>query len=276
MSNESDPAQSASDSTDESTGDATQAMPYVAPCRRLEPTAPFRWLRAGWQDFKAAPFPSLSFGIILTITSWLLAFAAWKFGGLFVLIGLVSGFIFVGPIVALLLYSISSQLEKQRQPKLVYCLFESRRNLGNEALMGLILMIVLLLWARAASMVHVFFPIASGSLADILTFLAIGSIVGSIFALIIFCATAFSLPLIMDRQIDMITAVITSVNAVLRNKPVMAIWAGIIVAGLLICFLTGFIAIAVIIPIIGFATWHGYRDTIDASAWPLNDAPTHP
>ncbi len=242
--------------------------PYVAPCRILETRAPLGWLRQGWDDFLRAPTASLTFGITLVVLSWLLAWAAWTFGGFFVLIGLVSGFIFVGPVIALALYSVSCQLEQGRRPALGYCLFEGRRNLANEALMGLVLMIVLLLWARAASMVHVFFPIATGSLGDVAVFLAIGSAVGSIFALIIFSATAFSLPMIMDRQVDMITAVITSVNAVLRNKGTMAVWAGIIVFGLLIGFVTAFLALAVVIPVIGYATWHAYRDTIDASAWP--------
>ena len=68
-------------------------------------------------------------------------------------------------------------------------------------------------------------------------------------------------------------AVITSVNAVLRNKPAMVVWAGIIVLGLLIGFATAFVGLAVVIPVIGYATWHGYRDTIDASAWPRHPAP---
>jgi len=242
--------------------------PYVAPCRELGVTAPLGWLRAGWNDFRRSPGPSLVFGVALVLLSWLLALAAWTFGGLFVLIGLVSGFIFVGPVIALAMYSVSRQLEQGHKPNLGHCLFEGRRNLANEALMGLVLMVVLLLWARAASMVHVFFPVDSGELADVLVFLAIGSAVGSVFALIVFSATAFSLPMIMDRQVDMITAVITSVNAVLRNKGAMALWAGIIVAGLALGFATTFIGLAVVIPVIGYATWHGYRDTIDASAWP--------
>jgi uncharacterized membrane protein len=243
-------------------------LPFVAPCRRLEARAPLAWLRAGWADFRRAPSQSLLFGVVLTLLSWGLAWAAWEFGGFFVLIGLVSGFIFVGPVIALVLYSVSCQLEQGKRPELGHCLFEGKRNLANEALMGLVLMIVLLLWARAASMVHVFFPIGSGALADVLVFLAIGSAVGSVFALIVFSATAFSLPMIMDRQVDMITAVITSVNAVLRNKPAMAVWAGIIVLGLMVGFATAFVGLAVVIPVIGYATWHGYRETIDASAWP--------
>ncbi|KAA3620519.1 MAG: DUF2189 domain-containing protein [Proteobacteria bacterium] len=251
-------------------------MPFVAPCRRLETLAPISWLACGWEDFKRAPVQSLTFGVSLMVVSWLLAWAAWTFGGFFVLIGLVSGFIFVGPVMALLLYSVSRQLELGRRPKLAHCLFEGRRNVANEALMGLVLMVVLLIWARAASMVHVFFPVGSGAIEDILLFLAIGSVVGSVFALIIFSATAFSLPMITDRQTDMITAVITSVNAVLRNKPAMAVWAAIIVLGLLIGFLTAFLGLAVILPVIGYATWHGYRDAIDASAWPPHPDPRRP
>jgi uncharacterized membrane protein len=255
-------------STKPSSGDT---LPLVAPCRQLQPLTPLRWLRAGWSDFLRAPGPSLAFGIALVLLSWLLALAAWVLGGFFVLIGLVSGFIFVGPVIALILYSVSCQLEQGETPKLGRCIMEGRRNLANEAIMGLVLMVVLLLWARAASMVHVFFPLGSGQLGEVLVFLAVGSAVGSIFALIIFCATAFSLPMIMDRQVDMITAVISSVNAVLRNKLAMAVWAGIIVLGLLLGFVTAFIGLAVVVPVIGYATWHAYRDTIDATAWPVHE-----
>lgn len=259
--------------TDEPQANGDTPLPYVAPCRELEPTAPFRWLRAGWNDFRKAPGPALAFGIGLVALSWLLASAAWLFGGLFVLIGLVSGFIFIGPVIALALYSVSRQLEQGRRPSLARCLLEGRRNLGNEALMGLVLMVVVLLWARAASMVHVFFPLGAAGIGDVAAFLAIGSAVGSLFALIIFSATAFSLPMVMDTRADMITAIISSVNAVLRNKVAMAVWAGIIVAGLLVGFATAFLGLAVVIPVIGFATWHAYRDTIDSAAWARRPVP---
>ena len=101
-------------------------------------------------------------------------------------------------------------------------------------------------------------------------FLAIGSAVGSVFALVTFAFSAFSLPMICDRDADAITAVVTSVNAVLRNKRAMAVWIVLIVALTAIGFATALLGLVVTIPLLGYATWHGYRDTVDASDWPEN------
>jgi uncharacterized membrane protein len=129
-----------------------------------------------------------------------------------------------------------------------------------------------LLWARAATAIHIFFPEnAEYTALDLAVFLGIGTAIGAIFSTIVFTASAFSLPMIMDRRTDAITAVITSVNAVMRNKLTMLIWALIIVSFVVVGFATFFIGFIVLLPLIGHATWHAYRETIDASDWPEND-----
>ena len=151
---------------------------------------------------------------------------------------------------------------------------------------ALILMIVFLVWWRAASAVHIFFPVdmTSPDWTDYLQFLGIGSAVGSIFAVIVFAAAAFSLPMLVDREADSVTAVVSSINAVLRNKPAMVVWAALIVVavtpGFALLLLgrergAGFALVmallGITLPLIGHATWHAYRATIDASAWPRNE-----
>ena len=74
--------------------------------------------------------------------------------------------------------------------------------------------------------------------------------------------------MIMDRDADMVTAAVTSFNAVLRNKPAMAVWVMLIVAAVAVGIVTAFIGLAVTLPLIGHATWHAYQETIDSSAWP--------
>jgi uncharacterized membrane protein len=103
---------------------------------------------------------------------------------------------------------------------------------------------------------------------ELLSFFAIGTVVGSLFALVTFAASAFSLPMLIDRRVDSVTAVVTSVNAVLRNKKVMLVWAAIIVASVAIGFATALIGLIVTMPLIGHASWHAYREAIDGSAWP--------
>jgi uncharacterized membrane protein len=264
--------------------DDANALPFVAPCRTLGTWEPIGWLGHAWRDFKTAPRQSLTYGAVVVLLSWVLAYIAIRFGGYFELLALVSGFILVAPLLAVGTYSISEQIERGLQPSLRRCFVEERRAFGNLMVFALILMIVFLVWWRAASAVHIFFPVdmTTPDWTDYLQFLGIGSAVGSIFAVIVFAAAAFSLPMLMDREADSITAVVTSINAVLRNKPAMAVWAVLIVlavapgfALLLLGNGTGFALVmallGITLPLIGHATWHAYRATIDASAWPRNE-----
>lgn len=247
------------------------ALPFVAPCRELSTLDPVSWLRLGWQDFRRAPGISLLYGGVLVLLSYLVAFFTWKLGGYILILSFMTGFVFIAPVLALGLYSISCQLERGLVPQLGYCLREGRRHLGNEMIYSMILLVIFLIWARAASMVHVFFPIeAEPGLSDLALFLGIGSVVGSVFAALVFSASAFSLPMMLDRKVDTVTAVLTSVHAVLRNRAAMLVWAGIIATSLLVSFLTAFLGLAVFMPVLGYAAWHAYRDTIRPTAWPEN------
>jgi uncharacterized membrane protein len=133
----------------------------------------------------------------------------------------------------------------------------------------LVLLIIFLLWARAGMMVQVFFPLGGKpDWGHVVNFLLIGSAVGSIFACVSFAASVFSLPMLANRDVDVITAVISSVNAVLRIKPAMFVWAVLVCALTGIGFLTAGIGLIVIIPWLAYATWHGYRAALDVSGWP--------
>lgn len=257
--------------TDESKSTRTNPneLPFVAPCKLLDNGAPLRWLRLGWQDFKRAPRQSLTYGLVMVILSYIVTLLALEFGNLFSLLSLLSGFILLGPVIAIGLYSISCQLQEGKVPVLGYCLREGRRHFGNIIVFGFILLVVFLIWARSASMLHVFYPVEVGaSYKSFLMFLGIGTCVGAIFAGIIFTASAFSLPMIMDRRIDMVTAVVTSINAVLRNKKPMLLWASLIGLSVLLSFATAYLGFLVLLPVIGHATWHAYQETIDAQQWP--------
>jgi uncharacterized membrane protein len=247
----------------------SESLPFAAPCKKLDISAPMEWLKLGWQDMKRAPVPSLSYGAILVAFSYFLIYLALTFGNLVVLLSLLSGFIFTGPIIALGFYHISLQLQQGRTPTLGQAIGASMRHIGNEMLFATFLIVIFLVWARAVSIAHIFFPaLASPSLADQATFIVVGFAIGTLFAIFIFCISAFSLSMIMDRKADMVTAIVTSFNAVLRNKAVMFVWALLIVAAVVVGMLTAFIGLGLTMPLIGHATWHAYQETIDASAWP--------
>lgn len=250
--------------------DADQ-LPFVAPNNKLPLLAALDWIHLGWSDFKVAPRTSLSYGTVLVIASYLLTFLGWHLGGAMLLISLLSGLVFVAPVLALGLYSVSCQIESGHKPRLSYCIREGKRHLGNELVFSFVLLIVFLVWVRAGSAIHIFFPMESEpALSEFITFYTVGSLVGAVFAGIVFCASAFSLPMMMDRKADAVTAVLTSVNAVMNNKLPMLIWAGIIVVSIVICFMTAFIGMAVLMPVLGYATWHGYKQTINAKKWEEN------
>jgi uncharacterized membrane protein len=259
-----------------------EALPFVAPCRQLAPTAPVGWLRHGWRDMWSAPRQSLTYGSIVVLLSFALAWITVELGGYWQLLSLVSGFILIAPLLAVGTYAISRQLGRGKTPSLRRCMREEQRAVGNLMVFALMLMVVFLVWARAGSAIHVFFPIGSEpGWRDYVTFFGIGSAVGSIFALIVFAAAAFSLPMMVDRRVDTVTAVVTSINAVLRNRLAMAVWAACIVVAVAPGFALLFIgrergaglmwimaALGITLPLIGHATWHAYQETVDAEQWP--------
>lgn len=248
----------------------TEELPLAAPCRQLHYRAPLGWLRQGWQDMKAAPRQSLGYGFAMVVLSYLVSAAAFLFGSLGLYLALVTGFVFAGPWLALTLYAISMRLERGQPVTLRLSILDAGQAIGNAMVFTVILTVVFLLWARAATVIHVFFPeTGQPELMDMLLFLTIGTLVGSLFCAIIFTASAFSLPMIMERRVDTVTAVISSINAVLRNPGAMAVWAAIIVSVVFLGFITAWLAFWILLPVLGHATWHAYRDTIDANAWPL-------
>jgi uncharacterized membrane protein len=237
--------------------------PLFYPARKIDNRAPLRWLAKGWRDMRAALGPSMAYGAGLMVTGYVLILLAWDGGHTLALFTLVTGLVLVGPVLAFGLYSISRQLEMGLPPRLGYCFRESRTHLRNELLFALVLLIILLVWARAASMVHIFMPLSDDiGLIGWLQFLAVGSAVGAIFAGIVFTAAAFSLPMMLDRGTDAITSALTSANAVFTNKGPMLVWAALIFGLIVFGFLTFLVGLMFVLPLIGHATWHAYRETI--------------
>lgn len=248
-------------------------MPFVAPCRELSPWAPFRWVRLGLSDLLQAPQQSMLYGLAVALMIAIVSLLAWLKGSQWIMFAMLGGFVFLAPLTCIGLYAISAQLERGQPPLMMRSLRAAfRRHLGNEMIFAIILLVIFLVWARAAVMVTVFFPTdGEQTFRDLLPYLAFGSLVGSVFAAATFCASAFSLPMIMHRDVDSVTAIVTSVNAVLRNKGAMALWLTIIVTSLLLGVVTAFVGLIVIVPVIGYAAWHGYLETINADQFPRHE-----
>ena len=121
---------------------ADNEQPFVAPCKTLDFRAPLRWLALGWNDLKRAPRQSIGYGLIMVMVSYLISFLTWRFGNLGLYLGLVSGFVFMGPWLALTLYAISIRLERQEVVSLRASLQDARRQIGAAMVFAVILTVV--------------------------------------------------------------------------------------------------------------------------------------
>jgi uncharacterized membrane protein len=255
-------------------GVAADRQTLIAPCRDLSGGAPFRWLAAGWRDYWAVPKISIGYGIGVFLISAVLSWLAWLHGGWILLLTLLTGFVFLAPLLAFALYSVPRQLYRGAEPSFRQTLLAARRPFQNAMIFGLILLVVFLVWARAGSMVHIFFPVESEpEWTEVAGFLAIGSAVGAVFASFSFAAAAFSLPMLANRDVDVVTAVISSINAVMRNRFTAALWAALIAMLTALGILTGLLGLILVIPWLAYATWHGYRETLDCEHWPVLNLP---
>jgi uncharacterized membrane protein len=250
-----------------------EQMAFVAPCKILSPWAPFRWVRRGISDLVAAPQQSLAYGISVALLIGIVCILAWFRGSQWIMFAMLGGFVFLAPLTCIGLYAISAQIERGQPPLMARSLRAAfKRHFGNEMIFALVLLVIFLVWARSAVMVTVFFPTdGDASTREWISYLGFGSMIGAVFAAVTFSASAFSLPMLMHRDVDSITAIVTSINAVLRNKLAMLVWLTIVVVSLLIGVATAFVGLAFIIPIIGYAAWHGYLETIDAEQFPRHN-----
>ena len=247
-----------------------EIMPFVAPCKQLSLFAPFGWLKKGIADLGKAPQQSLTYGFFMALVMAIVVWMAWAYGSHWFMLAMLGGFVFIAPLSCIGLYAISAQLERGQSPSMARSLRAAfKRHLGNEMIFAIALLIVFLVWSRAAVMISIFFPMSSSpEIGDLVPYLTIGTAVGAFFAIVTFSVSAFSLPMIMHRDVDSITAIVTSINAVLRNKFAMMLWLVLIVLGLIIGMLTAFVGLIVILPVIGYGAWHGYLETIVADEFP--------
>lgn len=246
-----------------------QELPFVADSNELPWNAAFGWLAAGWRDVMRTPRLTLAYGAIIFAVSWGVSLLAWWLGRFALLAALLSGFIYIAPMLAVGLHSVGKDLESGRPVSFRRSAAHMLRVLGHGGVYALMLLVILFVWSRSGMMLYAFFPVEEGERAVLLEFLAVGSVIGTGFAALIFASAAFSLPMIVDRDADMVTACLSSVHAVLRNKPAMAVWAMCIVALTAAGFLTGYLGFVLIMPWLAYSAWHAYRATLKPEPWPV-------
>lgn len=240
--------------------------------RRVSVLRPLHWLREGWRDLMSNPGPSLVYGMIVTLGGWLALSLALPHAEFFS--SALVGFVMVTPLIASGVYELSRQREQGLRPTFMDSVRALRRNASSIADFGVALLLIGILWERV---VAVMFALSyGGDMGSVKDFMAevlfsgkyVGVVLawllsGAVMASVIFAATAVGMPMVIHRDCDVVTAMITSVKAVLANLPAMAVCAGLIVGLSLLSMFTLLVGLVVVMPLLGHATWCAYRDVVE-------------
>ena len=251
--------------------DATPVYPVV---RKIGPADLKDALAKGIDDFLAMPSSLFFLALIYPIIGMCLAGIA-----LPLLFPLMSGFALVGPFAAIGLYEISRRRELGLETSWAHA-FDVRHSPSIPSLLalGLLLLLIFICWRATAESLYVwlFGPIQPmsymGFLTDILTtsrgwtLIVLGNAIGCAFAVGVLSISVISFPLLLDRDVGLAVAVLTSLRAVRENPVTMAIWGLIVAAVLAIGFLLLFVGLAVAVPILAHASWHLYRKVVEPAA----------
>lgn len=246
--------------------------PESAPSIRLRPLsfgAPLRWLAAGWRDFRRCPGIGLFYGTCFVVMGWALV-KAFEHAPPYTL-ALCGGFLLVGPFLCMGMYRASQRLEAGQRPQLAESLLAWESKMGQLGIFGFVLLVLEMLWARSTLVIFAVtfdgMPDFKGSLLALLdpeniTFIVSWAAVGAVFAALIFSVSVISIPMILHRQTDSITAGLTSIRLVLTQTGVMVWWGFLIAALVALAMVPGFLGLLVVGPVLGHATWHAYREAV--------------
>ena len=263
-------------------------VPYVAPAKAsifslplstLPMSAPLAWLRQGWADYTCCPKAGLFYGLCFFVMGHAL-WSVFKSAPAYVL-ALSAGFLLMGPFLCLGLYHASSEIEQKRKPSLTASLFAWKPTKGAMGIFAGVLLVLEMVWGRASLIVFAVtfnsMPSAEDTLAQLLNpenveFLIAYTLVGGFFAGLIFCISVIAIPMIMDREVDAVSAGQTSIRACFQNPGTMLVWGALITLIIGLSMLPYFIGLIVTGPVIGHATWHAYRAIVPPQTENLSEA----
>ena len=240
-------------------------------------TSAFRWLRLGWRDLWTQPLPSLAYGGIVFVLSWIVVASLFSFDLSAYLFPALAGFLIVGPVLALGTYDKSRRIEAGEAASLGTMLLVRPKATTQILFSGVVLCLLMLLWMRAAVILYALFfglqpfsgldqivPVIFGTLEG-WALLIVGSAVGGLFAAFAFAISVFAIPMLYDQRTDVFTAMALSMSTVWNNLGVMLSWGAIVVVLGGLTLASGFVLMIVVFPLLGHATWHAYRDIVDLS-----------
>ncbi len=261
------------------------------PCvRSVALTQPLQWLVAGWHDMHRCGWVSLAHGTALAFCGAVIVFVARD--RFWLLAGAISGFLVVAPVLATSLYALSRALERGKPAGVNVVLKtwlnwqgQHQNKFGNEywclVQFGTLLALAATGWViTSAALITLLAPVQIATPVEFVKHVVMAKEgflfeiwlgLGGLLAAPIFASTATAIPLLLDRRVTLMQAVLTSWEVVLANPLPMALWAAMIMSITLFGLGTALLGLIVTIPILGHASWHAYRDLVDASALPLQE-----
>ena len=231
-------------------------------------------LRLGVEDFRAAPLYSLLFGALYAFGGMFIVLLMTRIGMGYLVYPLIAGFVLIGPFVATGLYEISRRREKGE--RIDAGIFAAIWQQGGKEMswMSFVSLFVMIMWLyQVRLLIALFLGYHSftnfGEFLGVIfgtpegwTFLAVGHVIGAALSVLLFSLTVVSFPLLLDRDVDFITAMITSVQAVIKNPVVMLGWAATVVALIIVGMAPFFLGLLLVLPVLGHATWHLFRRVV--------------
>ena len=241
--------------------------------RSVSMSKPRAWLSAGIQDFRRAPAVSLAYGMFWVGLSIAITVGAVVMGYWYLLLPLIASFMFVGPLVAVGSFGIARALEAGRSPTLGDAFGGWYEHAGQLTMMGVTLVLVLLAWFNLAMILFALFfgfdiPNPTELYSALLTtprglgMLVLGTGVGAVLAFGAFTISVVAVPTLMDQDLTFMEGIEASVRAVGENLLPMLLWAAMLTGAVVIGVLTFYIGLALILPVLGFASWHAYEDLV--------------
>jgi uncharacterized membrane protein len=230
---------------------------------------PLRWIALGWRDFIRCPGIGVFYGGCFMVMGWALL-EVYQAAPAYVM-ALSAGFLLMGPFLCLGLYRASQRLELGEKPDFGDSLLAWDTRTGQLAIFGFVLLVLEMLWGRATLVIFAVsfdgMPDLKGSLVALadpqnLGFIVAWLGVGALFAGLIYSVSVVSIPMILHRQTDAITAGLTSMRLVLTQTPVMLFWGLLITLLVVLALLPYFAGLLVVGPVLGHASWHAYRAAV--------------
>lgn len=240
--------------------------------RQLKINAPLKWLAAGWRDLWRNPLYSGFYGAMFVLLAYAVTAASWQ--SPILVLTFVTGFFLVAPFLALGVYDLSRQAEQANKISFIQSMFAFKQNKRDMGLLVVFHALVMIAWIRLATIIGALYFSHSNTSVSVLMerlwqsgegieIIALFALAGAALAAIVFISGAVSWPMILDRRDGVINAMATSIKVVTQNKAVMLFWAALIGTLFLLGLATLYIGFLLIIPLLGHASWHAYKDSVE-------------